>query len=89
MIIMVDKQSFMFLTGPQVIKTVTGEETDFESLGGAQVHLNESGTAHLVTKDEENALVMARYLLSYLPGNNVENPPFVETNDDPARLAPH
>ncbi len=55
MIIMVDKQSFMFLTGPQVIKTVTGEETDFESLGGAQVHLNESGTAHLVTKDEENA----------------------------------
>lgn len=88
MIIMVDKQSFMFLTGPQVIKTVTGEETDFESLGGAQVHLSESGTAHLVTKDEENALVMARYLLSYLPGNNVENPPFVETNDDPARLAP-
>ena len=88
MIIMVDKQSFMFLTGPQVIKTVTGEETDFESLGGAQVHLNESGTAHLVTKDEEDALKMARYLLSYLPANNVENPPFVETNDDPTRLSP-
>jgi len=88
MIIMVDKQSFMFLTGPQVIKTVTGEETDFESLGGAQVHLNESGTAHLVTKDEEDALKMARYLLSYLPANNVENPPYVETNDDPTRLAP-
>ena len=88
MIIMVDKQSFMFLTGPQVIKTVTGEETDFESLGGAQVHLNESGTAHLVTKSEEDALKMARYLLSYLPANNVENPPYVETNDDPARLAP-
>ena len=88
MIIMVDKQSFMFLTGPQVIKTVTGEETDFESLGGAQVHLNESGTAHLVTKDEEDALKMARYLLSYLPANNVENPPYVETNDDPARLSP-
>jgi propionyl-CoA carboxylase beta chain len=88
MIIMVDKQSFMFLTGPQVIKTVTGEETDFESLGGAQVHLNESGTAHMVTKDEEDALKMARYLLSYLPANNVENPPYVETNDDPTRLAP-
>jgi len=88
MIIMVDKQSFMFLTGPQVIKTVTGEETDFESLGGAQVHLNESGTAHLVTKDEEDALKMARYLLSYLPANNVENPPYVETNDDPKRLSP-
>jgi propionyl-CoA carboxylase beta chain len=88
MIIMVDKQSFMFLTGPQVIKTVTGEETDFESLGGAQVHLNQSGTAHLVTQDEENALQMARYLLSYLPSNNVENPPYVETDDAPDRLAP-
>ena len=88
MIIMVDKQSFMFLTGPQVIKTVTGEETDFESLGGAQVHLNQSGTAHLVTKDEENALQMARYLLSYLPSNNIENPPYVATEDAPDRLAP-
>lgn len=88
MIIMVDKQSFMFLTGPQVIKTVTGEETDFESLGGAQVHLNQSGTAHLVTKDEEDALQMARYLLGYLPANNVENPPYVETDDAPDRLAP-
>jgi propionyl-CoA carboxylase beta chain len=88
LIIMVDKQSFMFLTGPQVIKTVTGEETDFESLGGAQVHLNQSGTAHLVTKDEEDALRMARYLLSYLPSNNVENAPYVETDDAPDRLAP-
>jgi len=88
LIIMVDKQSFMFLTGPQVIKTVTGEETDFESLGGAQVHLNQSGTAHLVTKDEEDALRMARYLLSYLPSNNVENAPYVETDDTPDRLAP-
>jgi propionyl-CoA carboxylase beta chain len=88
MIIMVDKQSFMFLTGPQVIKTVTGEETDFESLGGAQVHLNQSGTAHLVTKDEEDALQMARYLLGYLPSNNVENPPYVATDDAPDRLIP-
>jgi propionyl-CoA carboxylase beta chain len=84
-IIMVEKQSFMFLTGPQVIKTVTGEETDFESLGGAQVHLNLSGTAHLITKDEEAALALARYVLGYLPSNNVENPPVAETDDDPQR----
>jgi len=80
-IIMVEKQSFMFLTGPEVIKTVTGEETDFESLGGAAVHLTQSGTAHLMTKDEKTALEMARYLLGYLPSNNVENPPFKKNND--------
>jgi methylmalonyl-CoA decarboxylase subunit alpha len=87
MIIMVEKQSFMFLTGPQVIKTVTGEETDFESLGGAQVHLNVSGTAHLITKDEESALALVRYVLGYLPANNVENPPLVASADNPDRLA--
>lgn len=81
MIIMVDKQSFMFLTGPEVIKTVTGEETDFESLGGAQVHLNLSGIAHLMTKDEESALEIARYVLGYLPSNNVENPPMINISD--------
>lgn len=87
MIIMVEKQSFMFLTGPEVIKTVTGEETDFEFLGGAQVHLNVSGTAHLITKDEETALELARYVLGYLPANNVENAPLQENGDDPDRLA--
>ena len=87
LIIMVDKQSFMFLTGPQVIKTVTGEETDFESLGGAQVHLNVSGTAHLSTKDEEAALTLARYVLGYLPSNNVENAPRKTGGDNPARTA--
>jgi len=86
-IIMVEKQSFMFLTGPQVIKTVTGEETDFESLGGAQVHLNVSGTAHLITKDEEAALSLARYILGYLPSNNIENAPLAPTDDDPQRMA--
>lgn len=85
MIIMVEKQSFMFLTGPQVIKTVTGEETDFESLGGAHVHLNMSGTAHLITKDEETALQLARYVLGYLPSNNVENPPIEGNEDEPER----
>ena len=72
LILMVDKQSFMFLTGPTVIKTVTGEETDFESLGGAQVHLTMSGTAHLMTKNEQAALALARVVLGYLPANNVE-----------------
>jgi propionyl-CoA carboxylase beta chain len=86
LIIMVEKQSFMFLTGPQVIKTVTGEETDFESLGGAQVHLNVSGTAHLTTKDEQSALALVRQILGYLPANNVENPPHRSVGDDPQRL---
>jgi propionyl-CoA carboxylase beta chain len=86
-IIMVEKQSFMFLTGPQVIKTVTGEETDFESLGGAQVHLNVSGTAHMITKDELAALALVRYVLGYLPSNNIENPPLKASGDDPQRLA--
>jgi len=85
-IIMVEKQSFMFLTGPEVIKTVTGEETDFESLGGARVHLTQSGTAHLITEDEEKALALARFVLGYLPSNNVENPPQSPINDDPYRF---
>ena len=85
LIIMVDKQSFMFLTGPEVIKTVTGEETDFESLGGAQVHLNLSGTAHLMTKDEEDALQMARFVLGYLPSNNIENAPLNDVSDPAVR----
>ncbi|MDY6873090.1 MAG: acyl-CoA carboxylase subunit beta [Chloroflexota bacterium] len=87
MIIMVDKQSFMFLTGPQVIKTVTGEETDFETLGGAQVHLNQSGTAHLVAQDEEAALQLARYVIGYLPSNNIENAPVGTRGDDPNRTS--
>ncbi len=87
MIIMVDKQSFMFLTGPEVIKTVTGEETDFETLGGAQVHLNQSGTAHLVAQDEEGALQLARYVMGYLPSNNIENAPMTASSDDPLRKA--
>ncbi len=86
-IIMVDKQSFMFLTGPQVIKTVTGEETDFESLGGAQVHLTTSGTAHLMTADEESALKLARMVVAYLPSNHVEDPPAFASTDDPGRIS--
>ncbi len=86
MIIMVEKQSYMFLTGPEVIKSVTGEIVDFESLGGADVHLGVSGTAHLKTQNDQQALALARRVLSYLPSNNVENPPFVDTGDDPNRM---
>jgi propionyl-CoA carboxylase beta chain len=83
---MVEKQSYMFLTGPEVIKSVTGEVVDFESLGGADVHLGVSGTAHLKTHNDQEALSLARRVLSYLPSNNVENPPYVDTGDDPNRM---
>jgi len=85
-IIMVDKQSFMFLTGPEVIKTVTGERIDPETLGGATVHATISGTTHLVAQSEQEALALARRVLSYLPSNNVENPPFRPNGDDPLRM---
>lgn len=85
-IIMVREHSFMFLTGPQVIKTVTGEDVDTEQLGGADVHAALSGTAHLVAESEETALAMCRQALSYLPSNNVENPPYLPPTDDPLRM---
>ncbi|MHB0923765.1 MAG: acyl-CoA carboxylase subunit beta [Bellilinea sp.] len=86
MIIMVEKQSFMFLTGPEVIKSVTGEVIDMESLGGAAVHLGTSGTAHLTAPSDKDAIALARRILSYLPSNNTENPPYVDTGDDPDRM---
>lgn len=86
MIIMVDKQAYMFLTGPQVIKSVTGEDVDFESLGGAQVHLGTSGLAHMVGQDDKAAIALARRALSYFPSNNAENPPFAAVEDDPNRM---
>lgn len=85
-IIMVKRQAFMFLTGPQVIKTVTGEEIDNEELGGAEIHTAISGTAHLAAESEEEALAMCRRVLSYLPSNNVENPPYISPTDDPLRM---
>ncbi|HOE34854.1 MAG: acyl-CoA carboxylase subunit beta [Chloroflexi bacterium] len=85
LIIMVQKQSYMFLTGPQVIKTVTGEDVDFESLGGADVHLGISGTAHLVTPGEREALALCRKVLGYLPANNVDSAPVLESGDSPTR----
>ncbi len=84
-IIMVEKQSYMFLTGPEVIKSVTGEVVDFESLGGAEVHLSVSGTASVVCKSEKEALSFCRNLIDYLPANNMDNAPCYAPADDPHR----
>src|SRR5512134_1247792 len=86
LIVMVEKQSFMFLTGPEVIKAVTGEAIDSESLGGADIHMSVSGVAHLAARSEQEALALARKALSYLPSNNVENPTYVPPTDDPLRM---
>jgi propionyl-CoA carboxylase beta chain len=85
-VIMVEKSSFMFLTGPDVIKAVTGEVIDSESLGGSSVHTSVSGVAHLSVKSEKAALEMARHFLSYLPSNNVENPPYIQPADPLSRM---
>ncbi len=87
-IIMVEGSSYMFITGPEVIKTVTGEEVDFHQLGGAFVHNAKSGVAHFMAADEERALNLVRQLLSYLPSNNTEDPPYTPPDDTPDRLLP-
>src|SRR2546421_1932430 len=87
-IFMVKESSHMFITGPDVIKTVTGEEVDFESLGGAMAHNSKSGVAHFASDDEEACLQDTRYLLSFLPQNNLETPPRVMPTDDPMRIDP-
>ncbi|HZC40102.1 MAG TPA: acyl-CoA carboxylase subunit beta [Streptosporangiaceae bacterium] len=74
-VLMVDKTSHMFITGPDVIKTVTGEEVSFEELGGAHAHHTRSGVAHYQARDEEDCLEFTRELLSYLPSNNLADPP--------------
>jgi propionyl-CoA carboxylase beta chain len=88
LIIMVEKQSFMFLTGPEVIKAVTNEIVDREDLGGAEVHTSVSGTAHLAAASEKDALVLARRVLSYLPSSNAGEPPKVRVSDPWTRVAP-
>jgi propionyl-CoA carboxylase beta chain len=75
----------MFITGPEVIKTVTGEEVEFEELGGAMSHNSKSGVAHFAAEDEESCLEDVRYLLSFLPSNNLEAPPRFAPADDPER----
>lgn len=87
-IIMTEGISHMFITGPEVIKTVTGEEVDFDTLGGAQTHATVSGVAHFVAANEDEAFAITRRLLGYLPSNNAEPPPRVEPTDDPARADP-
>jgi len=87
-IFMVDKTSQMFITGPQVIKTVTGEDISAEKLGGAMTHNSISGVAHFMGKDDEDTLARVRDLLSYLPSNNLETAPVFATGDDPNRLIP-
>ncbi|WP_231182866.1 acyl-CoA carboxylase subunit beta [Haladaptatus sp. DYF46] len=84
-IFMVKDTSHMFITGPDVIETVTGEEVTFEELGGATTHTDKSGVAHFAEDSEEEALDDIRRLLSYLPQNNVEDPPRFEPWDDPER----
>jgi acetyl-CoA carboxylase carboxyltransferase component len=84
-IIMTEGISHMFITGPEVISTVTGEEVDFETLGGAQAHASVSGVAHFVAGDEDEALAITRRLLSYLPSNNATPPARLEPSDDPTR----
>ena len=85
-IFMVKETSHMFITGPDVIKTVTGEEVDFEELGGAMAHNTKSGVAHFASDDEDQCLEDTRYLLCFLPQNNLETPPRVLPTDDPMRM---
>jgi acetyl-CoA carboxylase carboxyltransferase component len=84
-VLMVKETSHMFITGPDVIKTVTGEEVTFEERGGAMTHAGKSGVAAFVAEDDEDALHRARYLLSFLPSNNLEDPPAYASTDDPER----
>ena len=87
-VFMVDKTSQMFITGPEVIRTVTGESVTAEQLGGAMTHNTVSGVAHFVGKDDEETLLMVRELLSYMPSNNMENPPVYDCADGINRLIP-
>src|SRR5213592_4099574 len=87
-IFMVDGSSYMFITGPDVVKTVTGEEMTFEELGGAATHASRSGIAHFVAPDEQACLDDARYLLSFLPQNNLDPPPYAEPADPRDRESP-
>jgi acetyl-CoA carboxylase carboxyltransferase component len=84
-VLMVEGSSYMFITGPDVVKTVTGEEVTFEELGGAATHASKSGVAHFIAPDEQACLEDARYLLSFLPQNNVDPPPYAEPTDPAGR----
>jgi acetyl-CoA carboxylase carboxyltransferase component len=85
-IIMVKGTSYMFITGPDVVKAVTREEVSFEELGGAKAHNSISGVAHFAAEDEEECAYVLRRLISYIPQNNMEDPPLVTPTDDPLRM---
>ena len=85
-IFMVKNTSYMFVTGPDVVKAVTHEDVSFEELGGALVHNSVSGVAHVAADSEGDCLYLLRLLLSYLPSNNMEDTPFLKTRDDPLRM---
>ena len=87
-IFMVRDTSHMFITGPDVVKTVTGEEVSLEELGGAGSHSTKSGVASFVASDEESVLDDVKYLLSFLPSNNLDSPPVLSEGDDPERDCP-
>ena len=80
-VVMVDKTSHMFITGPEVIKTVTNEEVSFEDLGGANTHASRSGVTHFTTEDDQEAIELVRELVGFLPSNNLEKPVPVPTSD--------
>ncbi len=84
-VLMVEGSAYMFITGPDVVKTVTGEEVTFEELGGAAAHAAKSGVSHFTSPDEEACLEDARYLLSFLPQNNLDSPPYSEPADPAGR----
>ena len=85
-IFMVEKTSQMFITGPQVIKAVTGESVTAEDLGGANTHNKTSGVAHFKAQDDKTAIMEVRRLLSFLPSNNMERTPILENTDDPNKI---
>ncbi|MDE1826365.1 MAG: acyl-CoA carboxylase subunit beta [Thaumarchaeota archaeon] len=85
-VIMVDKIATMFVTGPEVVKTVLGEEVSFDELGGAMSHGKISGVSHFVAKNEYQCMDIVKSILSYMPQNSTEEPPVVDTGDDPNRL---
>ncbi len=87
-VFMVEDTSYMFVTGPEVIKTVTHEEVTKEKLGGAMTHNSVSGVAHFAAKGDVECLAHIRRLLSFLPANNAERPPVVETDDTPRSRDP-
>src|SRR5277367_1867083 len=87
-ILMVEGTSYMFITGPDVIKAVTHEEVTKEALGGATTHASRSGVCHLTSPDDKTCIAQTRELLSFLPSNNQEDPPFKPTTDPPLREAP-